>query len=474
MDLRRAIRLLTLVLLGLAAGGAIYAVVNDIQRSRIVHQLDYEEGNILNAAVRINHGLTPYPDPRGWPVVINPYGPIPYYLTAVPVHFAGPSFGPARAVVIIAGVICALLAGLLVRQFTGSALLGGAFGCLFLSQRLVELWMPVLRVDFVALALVLLGLYVFARFPRWWALAGVLLAIAIFTKFSFLAAPCACFMWFGLRTEWKRAIQFTAVVSVSIVALFGAAILATHGAFAYDVFMTEGSPMNWLQLPSFYRLVFVSDPLLLLMGLAAVVWAVSKRRFDLPVLYAIFAIMGSLTAAKVGSNMNHLIEFVVAFCILVGWFVGEWVKRTDMAGLGAAAIAVVISVWVLMLPLPPSGRPVPQCMSIYRAVAELPSDRILSEDVGLLVVNHKSVWVAGSFAYALLAQSGKASDTELQKRIRDKWFDYIILAATPEYPSTRWSPEVRQLIAENYVAVGRFACRDATLVYVPIAASAKP
>jgi len=474
MNLRRAIRLLTLLLLGLAAGGAIYAVVNDVQRSRIVHQLDYEEGNILNAAVRINQGLTPYPDPRGWPVVINPYGPLPYYLTAIPVHFAGPSFGPARAIVIVAGVICAALAGLLVFQFTGSGLLSAAFGLLFLSQRLVGLWMPVLRVDFIALSLVLLGLYVFARFPRRWALAGVLLAIAIFTKFSFLAAPCACFMWFIFRKEWKRAIQFAVVVSASVIALFGSAILATHGAFAYDVFLTEGSPMNWLQLPNFYHLVFVSDPLLLIMGLVAIVWASWHRRFELPVLYAIFAILGSLTAAKVGSNMNHLVEFVVALCILVGWFVGELVKRADMAGLAAAAVAVVISIWVLLLPLPPSSRPVPQCISIYRAVADLPSDRILSEDVGLLVVNHKSVWVAGSFAYALLEHSGKASDTELQRRIREKWFDYIILAATPEYPSTRWSPEVRRLIADNYVAVGRFACRDATLVYVPVANPAKP
>jgi hypothetical protein len=476
MNFPRASRLCLLILLGFAVGTAVYAVVNDVQRSRIVHQLDYEEGNILNAAVRIDQGLTPYPDPHGWPVAINPYGPLPYYLTAIPVHFFGPSFAPARAVIIVAGVICALLAGLLVHQFTRSAVLATGFGCLFLSQRLVELWMPVLRVDFIGLALVLLALYVFARFPRWWVLAALLLAMAMFTKFSLLAAPCACFVLLLVQRQWKRAAQFAVVIALSVVALFGIAILVTHGAFAYDVFMTEGSPMDWLHLPGFYRLVFFSDPLLVLIGVAGLIWACWKRRFELPVLYAIFALLGSVTAAKVGSNMNHLIEFVAALCILAGWFVGQMVERGGGVALATSAASAVVGLWmVLLLPYAPGNRPVAGCTAIYNAAAQLPSDRILSEDVGLLVVEHKSVWVAGSFAYALLAESGKVPDTKLQQRIREKWFDYIILSADPQDASTRWSPQVRRLIGENYARLGEFGCRDASLVYAPVAeAAAKP
>src|SRR5579884_3740883 len=152
MNLNRASHLCLLVLLGCALGCGIYGVINHVQRSRIVHQLDYEEGNILNTAVLINHGRTPYPDPRGWPVVVNPYGPLPYYLTAIPVRIFGARFAPARMLIILAALTCALLVGLLVRHFTNSTLLGACMGAVFLAHRLTGAWMPVLRVDFIALA----------------------------------------------------------------------------------------------------------------------------------------------------------------------------------------------------------------------------------------------------------------------------------------------------------------------------------
>src|SRR5438477_4113552 len=62
------------------------------QHVGVPFQVDYEEGNILNALLRIAHGYTPYPDPHGIPNVLNPYGPAAYYLLAVPVKLFGVSF----------------------------------------------------------------------------------------------------------------------------------------------------------------------------------------------------------------------------------------------------------------------------------------------------------------------------------------------------------------------------------------------
>src|SRR5512141_2296909 len=44
------------------------------QRLALPFQVDYEEGNILTALVRIAHGMSPYPDPHALPNVLNPYG----------------------------------------------------------------------------------------------------------------------------------------------------------------------------------------------------------------------------------------------------------------------------------------------------------------------------------------------------------------------------------------------------------------
>lgn len=469
MNFQRLSHWLLLFFLGSAIGCGVYAVVNDVQRSRIVHQLDYEEGNILNTAVLINQGMTPYPDLHAWPVVINPYGPLPYYLTAGIVHFFGPRFAPPRALIIAAAMVCALLTGLLIVHFTGSPLVGACFGFLLLSQRLVESWMPVLRVDFLALTLALLGLYLFARFPRRWPLAATLFAFAIFTKFSFLAAPSACFVSLLVQRQWRRAFYFAALMCAVVAALFGSAILATHGAFAYDVFLTEGSPMAWIHLHMFFRPLFGSNPVLIILCVAALAWACKTRQFVIPVLYVIFTLLESLTSAKVGSNSNHLLELNAALCILAGWFVCQMLQRGSALAVAVSLAGAAIGIWMLLLlPYVPSSRPVTGCTEIYNAIAHTPSDRILSEDSGLLVVNRKTVWVSGTFAYALLANSGKSPDTELQQRVRDRWFDYVVLDDDWQQRSTRWSDAVRQRIGENYTLVGRFPCRDARYVYAPI------
>src|SRR3954470_16038060 len=67
---------------------------------RAPFQYDYEEGNILNALLRITQGATPYPDPRSLPNVINPYGPVAYYLLVLPVKAFGLAFVYPRAMIL--------------------------------------------------------------------------------------------------------------------------------------------------------------------------------------------------------------------------------------------------------------------------------------------------------------------------------------------------------------------------------------
>src|SRR5215471_11686087 len=77
---------------------AFLALLLAVKTARLPMQFDYEEGNILNAGVRITEGLTPYPPVGSWPIVLNPYGPIAYLLTAVWVKWFGISFFAPRMV----------------------------------------------------------------------------------------------------------------------------------------------------------------------------------------------------------------------------------------------------------------------------------------------------------------------------------------------------------------------------------------
>ena len=71
---------LILTCTGVIAG--VLNVISVLSLAAMPYEMNYEEGNILNSAVRITQGLTPYPDPHSFPNVLSPYGPIPYYLTA--------------------------------------------------------------------------------------------------------------------------------------------------------------------------------------------------------------------------------------------------------------------------------------------------------------------------------------------------------------------------------------------------------
>ncbi len=61
-------------------------------RIPLSYQLDYEEGNILNAAVRILHGQSIYPPPSDSLYVFNPYGPVFCGLVALIAKYFGAEF----------------------------------------------------------------------------------------------------------------------------------------------------------------------------------------------------------------------------------------------------------------------------------------------------------------------------------------------------------------------------------------------
>jgi hypothetical protein len=468
MNWKHISRLLLVVLLASSLGCGIYATANAVQRIKVVHQIDYEEGNILNAGQRINHGLSPYPDPQGWPVVINPYGPLPYYLTAITVHFFGPHFAPARALILIATVLCVIFIGLLIQHFTRSPIVAVAFGALFVSQTLIQYWMAILRVDIIGLVLTLAGLYVFVRFPRLWALSVVLLSLSVFTKFSFLAAPTTCFVYLVIQKQRRRAVQFTVAMSAMLLLLFGSAQILTHGAFAYDVLLSHVDPMIWSHYVTFYEFVFGTNPLLTLIGLGALIWAITRREFSFPVLYLIFAIIGTASVGKMGSNLNHMSELVAALCIIDGVLVAQLLERTRGLAITASTACALLGIWMFFqIPYVPTATPFPGCVRYYDLIGRYAGDRILAEDVGSLVVNNKTVWVSNPFVYAQLAQAGKTPDTQLQQHLRDKWFDLVILRDDPHSPSERWSPAARAALLDNYDLAGQVLCMDASLVYVP-------
>src|SRR5579863_4530951 len=331
----------TEICLGIVAACLVYAamasIANRFRLAQEPYQLDYEEGNVLNAAVRINDGITPYAAPHTWPVVLNPYGPVPYYVSAFLIRSGEPQFFRPRITSLLAALIVACEIGLLVQSFSGSMLLGVTFGAFLLTVPLVQEWEPLLRVDMLGLAFSLGGLLVFFRWPRWNLFAWFLFAVALLSKVTFLADPIACAIILIRRKQWRdlgRGI-------LTIAAVLGPAVAAlqwsTHGAFLFHQFGTHVDSFSWTNYQNYASALLRQTPVLFALCLIGIL---RSRSLSEPSIYILVVTMGTLTALKLGSNSNHFLEFVAGLCITAATGIYELQKMKKLPIASAALIAL--------------------------------------------------------------------------------------------------------------------------------------
>jgi 4-amino-4-deoxy-L-arabinose transferase-like glycosyltransferase len=187
-------------------------------RAATTFQLDYEEGNVLNAALRITNGMTPYPAAGSFPYVINPYGPVGYVLAALGIKVFGVSLLGPRLLVLLAGIGVALCIGLLAREYGVGWDVALPIAVLFFCSPAMWAWLPLLRVDLWAILLSLIGLCVFAHKPERWPIAALVFALALLTKLTAGAAAAACFLELLAQGKTSRALRFSALTAIIVIA----------------------------------------------------------------------------------------------------------------------------------------------------------------------------------------------------------------------------------------------------------------
>jgi hypothetical protein len=440
--------------------------------------VNFEEGNALNAALRITRGETPYPPVGGPPYVVNPYGPAFYYATAPLVKFFGVSFTTPRLMVLASGILAALFIALLLARWTGSWQVAFSFGLLYLALPLVRNWIFVLRADLFAVALTLAGLYAFcvSRRTAWPAL---LFLAAIYAKITLVAAPIACLLYLMLAGERRRAWRLAGWMVASGLAVLGALEYVTHGWLAFHLFLTHPDPYSFSRYAAIILPYALLDIVLLIAAAALAVRDFRRRAFSLPLLYFLAASVTTLTAGKMGSDPNHLLEWQAAMCLAAGCGYQELRSRpkpepvTALMPIGLALIVLVS--------IPHSARPAHDlagCAAAYRFVEKHPG-QLLSESPGVAVLAGRKVWLSNSFEYAFLGRAGRLDQEPLVRLVQERFFSLILLdndlpelekrAREPDSPTTIWPPAFVQALARNYRPVAEFACHDANVAFEPIA-----
>ncbi len=505
-----------LVLLAFLARELWWRTAALIQHLRAPFQFDYEEGNILNALARIAHGLSPYPDPHAFPNVLNPYGPVAYYVLAAPVKLFGNSFlGPRLVIVASLLVVCCCI-GLLIVRLGGSRFNAVIFAALYAALAVVQAWSAVLRVDFLALALTSAGMRLFvshtentetterteeqrrrkfsvrsvSSVPS--VLSGFLFAAAILVKPTFLAAPAACLLWLFAHKNWRPALRFAVMMAAFFAAGIAITAAATRGYFLTHFFLTHADPFSWSVYLTRMSGIFAVHRALVAL---AAVWLISDvrgRRASLPSLWLLMATLAAVTAGKLGSGWNHFLEWPAALCLCaaLGWTkISSFIRqpptidpRPSVFGhrrTAACAMLLATTVWLCNFIIHQRDlwffdqyNGISECPQAYAYIAQHSGDRVLSENVGALVLAGKTVWVSNPFVYTQLVTRRGWPDAGLERMVRERGFDLIVASRNyPVYPSfrsdgaERFSPAVVNALADNYHVARTFQCRDATVMF---------
>src|SRR5664279_3007019 len=158
------------------------------------YQIDYGEGLMLDGALRIRHAEPLYPSAFKFPVVLHVYGPAAYATVAAILPSGAASFPAGRWLILGCSVGLALLIGTILRRLTGSSFIGLCFGLLLLTLPTFRFWLIFLRADVIGVLFSMIGIVIYVSNQKRYLWTIPFFGVALFCKYSLLAAPIALFL----------------------------------------------------------------------------------------------------------------------------------------------------------------------------------------------------------------------------------------------------------------------------------------
>ena len=435
------------------------------------YQLDFAEGMVLGAAVRVAQGLGAYPPATQLPYVFSSYGPLPYYLGGLCVKLFGVSFTAPRLLVVASAIWCAVIIALLVRHWGGTRLGSLGFGLLYLSRPIVQLNLPTFRVDLMGLSFSLTGLYIFAKSRRWYLSVPFFVA-ALFCKFSLVSGPLACFLYAMFRREIRKAAWFAAG-NITLGALaFLWAQRETSGWFAFHtLWANAGHPFNLFIARRWVHSELNAHYFLVVLALTLAYFLRSHPEVSLPLTYLVVSFLTCFGVGKLGANINYFLEWEAALCLCAGLAYHFLCVQSDCRRLVHALLPATLAAMLLLGLRNPNPDPTNDsgCRQAYQYVKDYPGGRILSENSGAVVTAGKFSPVFDPFEWTREVVDKGWPDTEIVNLIRSRQIDLIVLGWPAERHAWQlwWPNSVRDAIDQNYRLVRVFDCSNAHYFYQP-------
>ena len=443
------------------ARAVVLFVTQDWEVIRFVYPADFGEGALLDQSIRLARFEPLYRNDLSTPpYVVDNYPPL-YALIQVPfVWLFGPSYWYGRVISCISVLVTALLIGYILYALTGDKLAGVIGGMLLLACPYVLYWSALDRIDTLALALSSAGLYTVVRHGQHWrgVISGALLfTAAIFTRQSYgLVAPVTAFIWLLSIQRRRRAVQLTGMTMALTLGLFALLDLLTQGGFFFHIVTANVNIFSWGVIWTYVKVILVQMPLLVIAGLFASiglllldeVW--HRRTWWVITPYFCGSLLTAATIGKVGSNMNYLLELMVAFCFAVGVLVAltrtnKWARALVFTALAIQVYAMVH--WSLAGFPRDTARIAAETEELYQIVQTTPGTIVADEAMGMIPLSGRELYIQ-PFAQKQLVDAGLWDQRPFVEAIKHGEFPVILLYK--EWRSERWTDEMLSAIQSSY------------------------
>lgn len=434
---------------------------------RFRYPMDYGEGPLLDQTMRLGRLESIYRvNPTSPPYTVSNYPPV-YPLVLSPLgRLWGPAFWYGRLLSWLSTVAAGVFVGLILHAFTRDRVAALVGGLSLLAFPPVSYWSALYRVDALALALSLGGVYVTVRRPAGrltLPVAGLLLTAAIYTRQSYgLAAPLAACLWLGQAVSWRRGFALAGLTGGLGATLFVVLDLATGGGFAFNVVSANLNDYQAGSLVQYLTDVWTLTPLALTAGglflLIAPWYRVPSWRLVAP--YALGAVASGLTIGKVGSNVNYLIELGAGVSLAIGALLAWQRPRRAVH----ATIALLLALDMALVVLASPYRTVThirlkqgeEARHLLEVVHRAPGIVLADEDMGLLPLGGRPIFLQ-PFEMTQLARAGRWDQRPFLGDIERQAFAAILIYRIAELPlhRGRWTDEMLGAIERRYVVEER-------------------
>ena len=441
--------------------------------------LDYGEGPMLDQTLRLAHFENIYRNSfASPPYTVSNYPPL-FQLLQVPLAWVvGPAFWYGRLISILSAVSAAGLIGLILNALTGDRIAATMGGLTLLAFPYLLQGSVLNRVDALAIALSLGGLYATVRWPNhrqgpW--VAGLLFTAAAFTNPRYvLVAPLTAFVWLWHLENRSQAFRLAAIVAGSCLGLFLSLTLITQGGFYRNTVLANLTSFSWYTVTGSLLNLYLNAGFLVIGSLIFIGierLGEATRSWSLVAPYCLGAAFMTLTLGMANSSVNDLFQVAAALCLASGAFIawagGSYWFKALLFFVLAMQINLLID-WSRQDFIPAFTSKMADTREVEglaEYVQEAQGPILADEYMGLIPLAGRRLYFQ-PFEYKQLQAANLWSEASLLDSIQREEFAVILLYEPRDWSAIniRWTEDVRNMIYAHYRLEDTLA---QTLVYRP-------